>query len=241
MSEHKWMQKVSKSIKKRGTEGSFRKYCGGKVTEECIERGLNSKDPKIRKKAALAKAFMKAKHELGGEVSQNTVDFVSNLKQSFLDKITPDALANIVQSVEQAFAKDKSYDNIRMLAGDLLTNASVRKAKYGGNIKRYEEGGTPAEGMPMQGQPAPMPEQGGVPQGGMPQGGGQMPDITYEQYVQFILSYPEYFERFLQDLERAKGQMEGQAQGAGAVPEQALPQETGAPVPEEGEQEEPMT
>lgn len=55
----KFLQKARASMKRRGTIGSFTKYCGGKVTEECIRRGLRSKNPKIRKKAAFAKAARK--------------------------------------------------------------------------------------------------------------------------------------------------------------------------------------
>lgn len=43
-------------MKRRGTVGSFTKYCGGNVTNECIARGLNSPSEAIRKKARFAKA-----------------------------------------------------------------------------------------------------------------------------------------------------------------------------------------
>lgn len=39
---------------KKENRGKFREYCGGKVTEECIRRGKNSPDPKIRKRATFA-------------------------------------------------------------------------------------------------------------------------------------------------------------------------------------------
>lgn len=39
---------------KKKNRGSFTKYCNGNVTEECIRRGKNSPDPKIRKKATFA-------------------------------------------------------------------------------------------------------------------------------------------------------------------------------------------
>lgn len=40
---------------KKKNRGSFTRYCGGNVTEECIRRGKNSPDPKIRKKATFVK------------------------------------------------------------------------------------------------------------------------------------------------------------------------------------------
>jgi hypothetical protein len=48
--------------------GSFREYCGGEVTMECIEKGLKSKDPKIRKKAQFAKNVMSKLR--GGEIEK---------------------------------------------------------------------------------------------------------------------------------------------------------------------------
>jgi len=52
-----WIQKATAKMKKKGTVGSFTRYCGGKVTNECIQRALNSSNPKIRKKAQFAKAM----------------------------------------------------------------------------------------------------------------------------------------------------------------------------------------
>lgn len=56
-----WAAEVKRKMKSKGTEGSFRRYCIGKgfdkVTTACINVGLKSKDPGIRKKAGLAKTF----------------------------------------------------------------------------------------------------------------------------------------------------------------------------------------
>lgn len=47
---------------KESQKGSFTSYCGGKVTNECIQRGKNSPDPKIRKKATFAANVRKFNH-----------------------------------------------------------------------------------------------------------------------------------------------------------------------------------
>lgn len=39
---------------KESQKGSFTRYCDGNVTEECINRGKNSPNSKIRKKAIFA-------------------------------------------------------------------------------------------------------------------------------------------------------------------------------------------
>lgn len=36
-------------------KGKFTEYCGGKVTNECIEKGLGSPDKAVRKRAQFAK------------------------------------------------------------------------------------------------------------------------------------------------------------------------------------------
>lgn len=63
------MKKGSKIHIKESQKGSFTRYCGGNVTEECIRKGKNSSDPKIRKKAVFAqnvRGWSKKKHENGG-------------------------------------------------------------------------------------------------------------------------------------------------------------------------------
>lgn len=39
---------------KKENRGKFTEYCGGKVTNECIQRGKSSSSPTIRKRATFA-------------------------------------------------------------------------------------------------------------------------------------------------------------------------------------------
>ncbi len=59
-------KKGSKIHIKKQNKGKFTDYCGGKVTQECINRGKNSSDPKIRKRATFAENARKWKHQNGG-------------------------------------------------------------------------------------------------------------------------------------------------------------------------------
>jgi len=43
-------------------KGRFTEYCGGKVTEECIHKGLGSPDESVRKQAQFAKNVRLFKH-----------------------------------------------------------------------------------------------------------------------------------------------------------------------------------
>ena len=57
ISNNTYIERFKKGNKiriKEKNKGSFTKWCGGQVTEECIQRGKNSNNPKIRKKATFA-------------------------------------------------------------------------------------------------------------------------------------------------------------------------------------------
>ena len=49
-------------------KGKFTRYCGGNVTQECINRGKSSSNPVIRKRAVFAENARKFKHRDGGVV-----------------------------------------------------------------------------------------------------------------------------------------------------------------------------
>ncbi len=70
-----FLKKGGIHIKKKN-KGLFTKYCNGKVTEECIQRGKNSPDPKIRKRATFAQASRSwsKKHFLGGIINIIGID-----------------------------------------------------------------------------------------------------------------------------------------------------------------------
>ena len=56
----KWMGKVSKEIEDEGHDGDFKKYCGGKVDQACINKAAK-KGGRRAKQANLAVNFSKAK------------------------------------------------------------------------------------------------------------------------------------------------------------------------------------
>ena len=55
--------------------GKFTKYCGGKVTSECIAKGKRSSDPAVRKRATFAANARKWHHAFGGDLNTHGADF----------------------------------------------------------------------------------------------------------------------------------------------------------------------
>lgn len=68
---------------KKKNRGSFTKYCRGNVTSECIRKGKNSPNPKIRKKAVFADNARKWKHQNGGTLIAYNLDKLNNLINNF--------------------------------------------------------------------------------------------------------------------------------------------------------------
>ena len=63
---------------KKKNRGSFTRWCGGNVTEECIRRGKASSNPKIRKKATFADNARHFKHAKGGKAFVNGVNVLDS-------------------------------------------------------------------------------------------------------------------------------------------------------------------
>lgn len=65
---------------KKANRGKFTKYCGGKVTSECIAKGKRSSNPAVRKRATFAANARKWKHAFGGDLLTNGVEWSNGLK-----------------------------------------------------------------------------------------------------------------------------------------------------------------
>ena len=58
--------KGSKIKIKKKNRGKFTEYCGGEVTQKCIDKAKKSKNPTLRKRATFADNARKWKHASGG-------------------------------------------------------------------------------------------------------------------------------------------------------------------------------
>lgn len=104
---------------KKENEGKFTAYCNGKVTNACIQKGKNSSDPKIRKRATFAANARTWKHQLGGVIKAiKLIPKGQYLKvlQGFIDrtKLTPKNMLD--------FRKGINRDD-RFLQGEFLKQA----------------------------------------------------------------------------------------------------------------------
>jgi len=140
MSDKKWIQSAVKRMKKKGTVGSFTEYCGGKVTDDCIKRGLASRNAAIRKRANFARNVKKK--EAGGPVDA----IIGNLDGSlFSDGSTP-----IVSDAETGLTNmgglKGAMQNFKMDFQNAGGAKGIGKAAVG-NLKDLAKGFKPSMGQ----------------------------------------------------------------------------------------------
>lgn len=93
--------------------GKFTEYCDGKVTEECIEKGLNSPSAAIRKRANFARNVRKWNHEEGGMTEVKKGGLTPNKAREILHDGT--AHGKPLTDKQRRFfgAKSKGHTNYR--------------------------------------------------------------------------------------------------------------------------------
>lgn len=83
---------------KKANRGKFTDYCGGEVTNECIQRGKHSSNPAVRKRATFAANARRWKHKLGGVIKAD-----SGTKFTINDGLAlgSQLIGNAVNSIQQ--------------------------------------------------------------------------------------------------------------------------------------------
>ena len=105
---------------KKANRGKFTDYCGGKVTNECIQRGKNSSDPAVRKRATFAANARKWNHKKGGVIVAGDGTKLGNIfskAQSFLNS---DLGKNVVSGITSLYSGIKQSNNQRKQEEQLL-------------------------------------------------------------------------------------------------------------------------
>lgn len=205
----KWIQKAVDRMEKKGTIGSFTEYCGGKITAQCVEKALNSPDPKIRKKAQFYVNVVKKelggliRYANGGSVGNNTADSGLTETVGALNSVYGPAGAEAL--FDNAMEKAENYWNMQQMA-----------AKYGMRI--YARGGSVY--LAEDGMEVPVQQQPQTQAVSQPAQSSSPPQISYEQYVAFVTAYPEFLDRFLNELNQQLQNMESSAQGEQEMEEQ---------------------
>lgn len=123
---------------KKANRGKFTDYCGGEVTNECIQRGKHSSNPAVRKRATFAQNARRWKHKLGGVIKAD-----SGTKFTINDGLAlgSQLLGNAVNSIQQNKAIDSQIKANKAQSKYLksqIWNNSLSKAKdfY---TKQFEE------------------------------------------------------------------------------------------------------
>lgn len=128
---------------KKANRGKFTKYCGGKVTSECIARGKRSSNPAVRKRATFAANARKWHHAFGGELMSNGTEWDNGL--TYIDNggtheenpmegvpmgVDAEGNPNLVEQGEVIF-NDYVFSNRLFADGGLLESVNLPKVYDG--------------------------------------------------------------------------------------------------------------
>lgn len=81
-------------------KGKFTDYCGGKVTQECIQRGKHSSNPTTRKRATFAANARTWKHQEGGMITSQNNTVIPINSDGVLDKFNKTKLGKALDYID---------------------------------------------------------------------------------------------------------------------------------------------
>ena len=115
--------------------GSFRRWCGGNVTEECIRRGKASSNPAIRKRATFAANARKWKHKEGGILKASDGSNTKNWWSKATDWIGNNK--DLLQTGFNAFSSIGNIGNASKALNSFDDETQAGLNAINGNIDQY--------------------------------------------------------------------------------------------------------
>lgn len=125
-------RKRSKIKIKKKNRGKFTEYCGGEVTQKCIDKAKKSKNPTLRKRATFADNARKWKHAQGGTLMPKY--FLGNVINSMRYITAPTYEASTLKdAIWQAYQDDNAGKVIKW-------NGNFYKAEFNDeDLKEYQQ------------------------------------------------------------------------------------------------------
>lgn len=111
---------------KPSNKGKFTEYCGGKVTQECINKGKHSKDPKIRKRATFADNARKWKHSKGGKAFVGNVNVLDSNPKAYKEvkkRMSKHQNGGIINGITELISAIKQSKDIKSQIQENTSNA----------------------------------------------------------------------------------------------------------------------
>ena len=128
---------------KKKNRGKFTSYCGGKVTDECIQKGKNSSNPAIRKRATFAANARKWKHQNGGIIKADEgtkLTFgqkVNNWFNSDLGQVVTNGVSQLFNGIQQANNQNKLNDRLQKWKQAYIN--SIEPEDFSQQVEQEEE------------------------------------------------------------------------------------------------------
>ena len=129
---------------KEKNKGKFTSYCGGKVTDECIQKGKNSSNPAIRKRATFANNARHFKHKDGGVLYifqeggktswwNKAINFMNN---SGLGEVALNALSTYTQNKQIGTSSDVAKAQVDKDKASKIQQANLAAEQEANDIQQ---------------------------------------------------------------------------------------------------------
>jgi len=143
--DKKFIQKAVKKMEKKGTEGSFKEYCGGEVTKTCIDKAMKSGDTKLIKKATFAKnikAYKGAEHNkknVKESIELNENEMIELIEKIVLEQKKAKGMAETEKVLKASKKENEQYiKDVTKKMKEYLKNGS--KGEYSMEPKTFPKG-----------------------------------------------------------------------------------------------------
>ena len=117
---------------KKSHQGLFTEYCGGEVTDKCIQKAKKSKNPTLRKRATFAQNARAWKHQEGGllEAGMSFIPIVGTY-QSYQDFKKDPSLANLGWTLASGFG-----DVLQLTGLGYGIGSAIKGLKAANNVRK---------------------------------------------------------------------------------------------------------
>lgn len=131
-----YLKKGSEIHIKKKNRGKFTEYCGGEVTNKCIQKAKKSGNSKLVKRAVFAQNARKWKHKEGGELERVSKKKLIKRETGFVNKRpVPGLLSNVTskkkQKAEEGVKIHKPNGHRAITDNGWIPTKRLKKGTYG--------------------------------------------------------------------------------------------------------------
>lgn len=134
-------KKGSKIHIKKKNRGKFTEYCGGTVTQACIDKAKKSKNPTLRKRATFAENARTWKHQFGGVISKYQQGTTEGGIRGLMKKVYHFMLPEYTGTFDEAFRQARATGKKKFIYKDQAYTTDLKPNEQIEALKKWNTNG----------------------------------------------------------------------------------------------------